>query len=132
MIWTIEYGGDPQDVTVTTGGVATPREFCAMCADIAWDPRWRSGSTVLVDHSALDLSGLNGSDVETVANFIAGLNDHFGRTRWAVVVSDAYVEGLLAVLIGYLAPTQSRVRAFPSRDAAVAWLVAQPVGGPVA
>jgi hypothetical protein len=132
MIWTIEYGGDPQDVTVTTAGVATPREFCAMCADVAWDPRWRTGSTVLADHSALDVSGLNGGDVGAVANFIVGLDDHFRHSLWAVVVSDAYVEGLLAVLIGYLEPTELRARSFQSRDAAVEWLAAARVSGSVA
>jgi hypothetical protein len=53
VIWRIEFGGNPQDVTITTDGIASCHRFSAMSLELVEDPRWRLGMTVLIDHSSL-------------------------------------------------------------------------------
>jgi hypothetical protein len=125
MIWTIEFGGDPQDVTVTTDGVASRPAFCAMVADLASDPRWRPGMAVLVDHSAMDASALTGCDIEEIAACLVDLDGRYGPASLAIVTPDAYTEGIVDVVIRYSAPSQFRARIFPSRHRAVEWLAGQ-------
>jgi hypothetical protein len=128
VTWTIEFGDAPQYVTVTTYGVACRQSFCAMVAELVSDPRWRPGMAVLVDHSALDASGLTGCDVEGIAGFMVDLDDRYGPAPFAVVTPDAYTEGVLDVTIRYLARSRLRARTFPSRDRAVEWLTGEPAG----
>jgi hypothetical protein len=99
-----------------------------MVAELASDPRWRPGTAVLVDHSALDASALTGRDVEEIAAFIVDLDDRYGPAAVALVTPDAYTEGLLDVVIRYIARARMRARTFPSRDHAAEWLTGMPAG----
>lgn len=122
MIWTIEFDGSTQDVTLTAAGTASRKDFCASYAELVQDPRWRPGMAVLFDESALDVSTLTGQDVEEIAGFIIDLDDRLGSAAFAVVAPDAYAEGLVAVLLRYLHSARLRACTFPSHDCATEWL----------
>jgi hypothetical protein len=122
MIWTIEFDGGTQDVTLTAAGIASRKGFCASYAELVQDPRWRPGMAVLVDESALDVSTLTGRDVEEIAGFIVDLDDRLGPAAFAVVAPDAYAEGLVDVLIRYLDCARLRACTFPSQNYAKEWL----------
>jgi hypothetical protein len=125
VIWRIEFGGNPQDVTITTDGIASCHGFSAMSLELVEDPRWRLGMAVLIDHSSLDMSALTGSDVEEIAAIFVELDDRLGPSIWAVVAPDAYSEGLTHVGVRQLEPSRMLARTFPSRDRAAAWLSEQ-------
>jgi hypothetical protein len=122
VIWTIEFDGGTQDVTLTAAGVASRMDYCASYAELVRDPRWRPGMAVLVDESALDVSTLTGRDVEEIAGFIVDLDDRLGPAALAVVAPDAYAEGLVGVLIRYLYRARLRACTFPSHGCAMEWL----------
>jgi hypothetical protein len=54
MDFTIEFGGRPQDMTITTSGTADVAGFSRMNSALTSDPRFRSGMAILVELSALD------------------------------------------------------------------------------
>jgi hypothetical protein len=125
VIWRIEFGGKPQDVTITTDGIASCHRFSAMGLELVADPRWRLGMAVLIDHSSLDMSALTGSDVAEIAAIFAELDDRLGPSIWAIVAPDAYSEGLTHVGVRHLERSRMLARTFLSRDRAAAWLTEQ-------
>jgi hypothetical protein len=128
MNWTIEFGGTPEDVVVTTHGVATREGFVGFNTDLVSDPRWRAGMSVLLDHSDLDATQLTGEDVEGIAEFISTeLAARLGPVTTAIVFPDPYGRGVAAVSVQMLLSPQStmRIRSFPSRELARDWLRAQ-------
>jgi hypothetical protein len=125
VIWTIEFGGDPQDVTVKTAGLASREGFFGFNAELAADPRWRPGMAVLLDHSALDSDALTCADIEEIADFVAHLDDQFGYAAFAIVAPDSYTAGLADVSIRYLDRSRMVARTFASRQPALDWLELQ-------
>ncbi len=128
MNWTIEFGGSPHDVVVTTHGVATRDGFVGFNTDLVSDPRWRPGMAVLLDHSDLDTSQLTGDDVEDIVEFLsAKLAARLGPVTTAIVSPDPYGRGLADVSVQMLLsphPTM-RIRSFASRELACDWLRTQ-------
>lgn len=122
MRWTIEFGGAPQDVTVTTSGVASRQGFFEKIDEVTSDPRWRAGMALFVDHTRLDTSLLSGCDIEAVADHLHGLDGRLGEAIVAIAAPDAYTAGLAAVLAKYAAPVRCVVLTFGSREDALAWL----------
>jgi hypothetical protein len=59
MEFTIEFGGDPQDVTITLAGVATPESFRRFNEARLSDERFRKGLVILLDASSLDTSQMS-------------------------------------------------------------------------
>ncbi|MGZ4403214.1 MAG: hypothetical protein ACXVRI_10255 [Gaiellaceae bacterium] len=74
MNWTIEFGGDPAEVTIETFGVASREGFIRLNIELVSDPRWRPGMAVLVDHTALDSSLLTGTDIDAISSPLSGSN----------------------------------------------------------
>jgi hypothetical protein len=120
--WAIEFGGDPQDVTVTTAGKASRDGFFGFNLDLVSDARWRPGMLVLLDHSALDTSELTGHDVEEIAAFVRRLSAQFGSCCCAVLTPDPYARGLADVSISYVTPSTLDVRTFATRAEVLEWL----------
>jgi hypothetical protein len=57
------WGGDPEDVCMTTRGVARVRELDLMWREAVADLRRVDGMRVLVDHTRLDWSQVNTDDI---------------------------------------------------------------------
>lgn len=63
MEYEIEFGGDPQDVTITLSGVAEVVDFLRLNAALGGDARYRRGLVLLVDVTRLDTTHLTERDV---------------------------------------------------------------------
>jgi hypothetical protein len=121
--YTIEFGAHPLvDVTITTSGRADVDGFRRINDQVVADSRFRPGSTLLFDHSALDARSLTPSDIAQ----IAGMGGALGEPGLIVlVVPDAFTFGLARQGSTMAGPAISdSVRIFYSRDDAEAWLSA--------
>ena len=123
MEYTIEFGGTPQDVTITTTGLADAKGLVGLVRDLVSSPRFRPGMLILEDYTAIDASQVTSSDLRAQANAVIGLSDQIGPSKVAIVVPspvtfgfsrmwEAYVDGRTAV--------ESRV--FYSRADGLEWL----------
>jgi hypothetical protein len=121
----IEFGGDPQDVTISTSGDADVAGFRRMNSDLIADSRFRRGMKILVDHTDLDTSALPASDVRAIADSVAQLEEGFEGSFIAIVAPRALTFGLarMSVLMADLPST--RIGTFGVRENAVDWLRAQ-------
>jgi len=124
--YAIRFGGDPEDVLVTTSGEAELDALHRFVEEVIADPRFRPGMSVIVDHTALDVSTLTAADMRARSSRLAANADRIGPSRVATVVAgqaafglwrmmDAYEDGLL----------ESDGRVFYSLDEARAWLRAE-------
>jgi hypothetical protein len=119
----IEFGGQSLfDVVITTGGSADLEGVKLFGEELITDPRFRAGSTVLVDHSELDLRPLTESDLQEIGRIASGLAERLGDTLFAVVVPDSFTFGRARQSTTLAQPLDSAVRIFYSRDDAEAWL----------
>ena len=121
MDFAIDYGGSPQDVTITAFGVADVTGYLRMCAALTADERFRPGMRILVEQPDLDMTHCTDADVEQIAASLAARDWNYPPRAVAVVVSEKSAEGArLGVL--HLGGTQSKRRLFDSREDALAWL----------
>jgi hypothetical protein len=120
--WTIEFRGDPQDVTITTSGPATLESFLEMNAALLSDPRFRAGMLILVDHSDLDVTPLLQDEVASIGYNIARRGEHFAGTVAAIVCGTREAFGLLRIAQAHAAPSPLRSEVFYDRDEALRWL----------
>jgi hypothetical protein len=120
---TIEFGGDSLfDVVITTRGSATLEGVKLFGQELITDPRFRPGSTVLVDHSELDARPLTSSDISEIGVIASAAAEQLGNTVFAVVVPDSFTFGLARQSATRAEPLESAVHIFYSRDEAEAWL----------
>jgi hypothetical protein len=123
MEFTISWGGDPEDVAVTTEGPASVEDLDAMVRAIVDDERYRPDLSVLVDHSNARWSNLSLDDARRRAALLELQADALGHPRVAFVVSRAADYGvgrMLQLLTEGKAPIESRI--FYSAAEARAWL----------
>jgi len=113
---------DRDAATFTTSGAATAEGFRRGIQALVDDPRFRAGMPILVDHTALDVSGLAPNDVRAIGDFTASLGVEIGPSAVAVVVPNTLAFGF--VRMGEMQANQPglTVRIFYSRAEAVEWL----------
>jgi hypothetical protein len=87
MHYALTWGGDPEDLRVTTSGVAAVDDLDAMMRDAIADERWREGQKILIDHTQTDWSVLGAADLQRRASLIGEIADGIGRQQVAFVVS---------------------------------------------
>ena len=123
MDFRIEFGADPPaDVTVTTSGSADAPKFAMMNGALVGDERFLPGMSVLVDHSALDTSGLSVDHIRGIARTFEGLGDRLGRAGIAIVAPTPLTWGQTRQSITLAEETLARVQVFRSKDDALRWL----------
>jgi hypothetical protein len=123
MDFAISWGGDPEDVTVTTRGEASVEALDAMTQAIVGDARFRDGLAILVDHSATHWAQLTASDARRRVALLELQAEQIGHQRIAFVVSSAADFGvgrMLTLLAEGRADIDGRV--FFTADDARAWL----------
>jgi len=123
MEYEIVWGGDPEDVLVTTSGQATTDELHAMTRSALADPRYRRGLKILVDHTATTLAELSASDVQRRADLLVAEGPNFSLHRVAFVTGQTVDYGVGRMLQGWVEgrlDIESRV--FRSVDEARDWL----------
>jgi hypothetical protein len=87
MEFTFEFGGAPQDLTITASGVADVEGYVRMYADLVDDPRFRADMLILVEQSALDLSRCSNEEIEQIATSLAERDWRFPPRAVAIVAS---------------------------------------------
>jgi hypothetical protein len=117
-----EYGGDPQDVTISASGVADLAGLRRLSADFKSDPRYRAGLVILADYSDLDMSGLSDLDIEQVAAATVQHQSDSSPGALAIVASNLQTFVRAREGIAHLGGSQAYRRAFKSHEEAMAWL----------
>ena len=120
--FTIEFAGDPQDVTITASGAADPADFKLMNERLLTDPRFRAGLAYLVDLSGLDVAELPQVDVEEIAERGSVTTWQYPPRAVAVFTTNPETFAQAQVAVAHMGGRKSGHRAFASRDDAVAWL----------
>ena len=122
MEFTIEFAGDPQDVTINASGAADPAGFELMNERLMSDPRFRAGLSYLIDLSDIDVTALPPSDVEHIAERGSVNTWHYPPHAVAIVASNPDTLAQTQLAIAHMGGRKSGHRAFATHDEAVAWL----------
>jgi hypothetical protein len=122
MEFAVEFGGEPQDVTVTASGIADVAGLREIVTTVAGDERYRAGLLVLYELSGLDMSGISDDELERVTETVMERDWRSQPRAVALVVGERAVE-ITRLGIAHLGGSRSRRRVFTSYDDAVAWLV---------
>jgi hypothetical protein len=122
MHYAVHWDGDPEDVRVTTSGVAAVDELDAMMRAVIADPRWRDGLKVLIDHSQTDWSVFGVGDLNRRAALVEEIADRIGRQQVAFVASNRLNEEIAKMLGARLSQIGFIAKAFVSVDEAREWL----------
>jgi hypothetical protein len=121
--WMITWGGDPEDVLVTTSGEASVEGTTGWVQDVIDDLRFQPELRVLVDHRTTRLSAMTREDVHRRADLITRDKHRFGVQRVAFVVRNLVDYGVarkIQLLTEARRPFLSRV--FLNMDEARQWL----------
>jgi SpoIIAA-like len=119
----IEFGGDPQDLTITMSGRADVDAFRRVTEELLADPRYRAGMAILVDHSALDPTPLSNGDVPEAADPILERDWNFPPKAVAIVVPPTpHARELAERGVAHMSVLKRPRRVFRSRDEALTWL----------
>jgi hypothetical protein len=119
----IVFGGDPQDVTITTSGTATLAAFDAWIEEVLTDPRYRPGMKVLVDHRQVDGSNFTADDVRALADANIRNDSRIGPSIVAKVMGEPYKYGLARMWQAYVEGRLAlQTRVFYGIDEALEWL----------
>jgi hypothetical protein len=122
MQFSIEFGGDPQDVTITATGAAEPAAFEQMNERLLADPRFRPGLSYLVDFSDLDAADLPHSDVEQIAARGTETTWLYPPRAVAVLAPDPRTFNQTQLAIAHMGGRKSGHRAFADLEDALDWL----------
>ena len=123
MKYTIEFGGGPQDVTITTFGLATAEGLLDFIRELVSNPRFRPGMSILVDHMAVDARMITADDVRAQAQLVLALDEQIGPSNVAIVVPSPLAFGYSRMYEAHAAAAQVRSHVFYSRNEALEWLL---------
>jgi hypothetical protein len=82
----VVWGGDPEDVLITTSGDASVEQLHAAVVEAVADPRFHQGMKVLMDHTQTRWWALSNDDIRLRAALIRADALRVGRQRVAFVV----------------------------------------------
>jgi hypothetical protein len=119
----IHWGGDPEDVLVTTWGEASHEALDSYIRELVSDPRYEPGLLVLVDHRRADWDGFSAQDFRRRTDVVEQNAGRLGPQRLAMVVGSKAAYGLGRMWQTLLdSRSQLHVSVFEDIDAARAWL----------
>lgn len=125
MNYSIEFGGHPQDLTITLSGSADPRSILELVDDLVAHPEHRAEMLILTDLSGLDTSSITLEQYEAVADVLAGRDHRFPARAIALVAPPGRTFDDAMQHRAYVGGSRSRREVFTSREAAIAWLERQ-------
>jgi hypothetical protein len=123
--YTIEFGGAPQDVTITTSGPGSGKGLVDFVRDLVSNPLFRPGLLILVDHLSLDPTPINAADVRAQAETVLLLDERIGPSKVAIVVPTPLAFGFARMYELYTERAQVTSKVFYSRSEALKWLESQ-------
>lgn len=125
MTYSIELGGDPQDLTVTLSGALEGPSLRALVSDLTAHPDYRAGMLVLVDLSELDTSSISMEQYESVSDLISRRDHRFPAKAIAIVAPGTRTFDDAMQHRAYVGGSKSGREVFRSRADAAAWLETQ-------
>jgi hypothetical protein len=123
--YTIQFGGAPQDVTITTSGPGSGKGLVDFVRDLVSNPLFRPGLLILVDHLSLDPTPINAADVRAQAETVLLLDERIGPSKVAIVVPTPLAFGFARMYELYTERAQVTSKVFYSRSEALKWLESQ-------
>ncbi|HEX5246168.1 MAG TPA: hypothetical protein VFW41_03465 [Gaiellaceae bacterium] len=125
MNYSLEFGGDPQDLTITLTGALDAPSIRAFVEDLIAHPGYREGLLILADISGLNTSGISVEEYESVRDVIGGRDDRFPAKAIAIVAPAGRTFDDAMQHRAYVGGSKSGREVFHSREDAVAWLARQ-------
>ena len=126
MDWTVLFGGEAFDVVVTMSGDATGAELVAMTDEYLSDPRWRPGSSLLLDTSLLDLATVTTADLRRAADNGRRRDEEIGSGYMVIVTGSTAGFGLARMFQAFRDSSSGpRVHVAVSVEEASRWLTAE-------
>jgi hypothetical protein len=116
------YADEAQDLTVTLSGVASLDGFRRLVTVLADDPRAHAGMLLLVDLTDLNMTTLDGEDVEALAVLLSERDWEQPARAVAYVARDPSTLQAASHVRAHLGGTISNRRVFTARADAVSWL----------
>lgn len=102
MTWEIEFGGGgPEDVLVTSRGLASVEGLDAQIEEILADPRFRPGMSVVFDETELDWSEMDAADLRRRGDLIPSYIERAGDVRVVVVSASPVSQGIFRQMEAY-------------------------------
>src|SRR3954453_16095156 len=126
MHWSVQWGGDPEDVRGTTSGVASVEDLDAMMREVIADPQWREGMKIMLDHTQTDWSGFGVGDLDRRAPLGEEISARIGRQQIAFVVTGLLNQEIGKMLGARLSDIGFVAKAFVSLAEARDWLREEP------
>jgi hypothetical protein len=120
--FSIEFGGDPQDVTITASGTGNLLGFATLNERVLADPRFRAGLSYLIDLSDLEVGDLPPDEVEQIAGVGNESAWNYPPRAVAMVATNPETREQAQFAVAYMGGAKSGHRVFASREDAVAWL----------
>ena len=125
MEHTIEFGGSPQDVTVTASGMASVGQLSRMLSQLCEEPAFEAGMRILLDFTHLDMSAIPRMDAAQVSRALAALQDRCAGCSIAVIAHEPLTAALLRAAEFRETVEQVDVWFAITREEALAWLELQ-------
>lgn len=125
MNYSLEFGGDPQDLTMTLTGDLDTRGIRALVEELLTHPEFRAGMLILVDLSDLDTSSMSVEEYETLIDVIATRDDLIPARATAIVAPAGRTYDDAMQHRAYVGGSKSGREVFEDRADATAWLAAQ-------
>ena len=122
MEFSIEFGGDPQDVTITASGAGDLAGFASLNERLLSDPRFKAGLSYLIDMSDLEVAELPAYDVEQIAEVGNESTWNYPPRAVAMVATNPATREQAQLAIAYMGGSKSGHRVFATREEAIAWL----------
>ena len=122
MNYSIEFGGGPQDLTMTLTGSADARGIRALVQDLLAHPSFRAELLILADLSELDTSTITMEEYETLGDVIGGRDHRYPAKAIAIVAPDQSTFDAAVRHRAYVGGSKSRREVFHNRADATAWL----------
>jgi hypothetical protein len=116
----IEFGGEPQDVTITLSGVATQEGFQRVNEARLSDERFQKRLLILLDAVSLDDSRMSEQQLEAAIEPMIESERERPPLALAIVARQTLREAIRNRT--HLGGSMSRRRVFASREDALAWL----------
>ena len=129
--YTIEFGGDPQDVTITTTGLADAEGLVALVRDLVDSPEFRPGMLILEDCLGIDVSQVKPSDFRQQADAVIKRDERIGPSKAAIIVPSPVTYGYARMWQSYVdsqAEIESKI--FYTRAEGLEWLKSHRVDRP--
>ena len=130
MEYTIEFGGTPQDVTITATGLADAKGLVGLVRDLVSSAPFRPGMLILEDYLAIDASKVTSSDLHAQADTVIQFSDQIGPSKAAIIVPSPVTFGYARMWQAYVDDrTAMESRVFYSRADGLEWLESKRVAG---